>query len=246
MTSRAASAAPWGRPRCSRRRPPGAARRAPRRAVRAPWKTTVNDPSGRSPNASSSSCRTRSESVPGTAKVFDRSGESREHAKPPARQHTAQTPSTGARWRSTKRVHRGHGMTTVSGSGTGRGPMAANGDIGTSSGGDRGALRRPLAGSALLGPPARVPAERRQLPHRRAARADRGRRASGRRPRRASPIVVGERTLVDLAASACGRGATARVYQQMEIEYGPFQRQVRAARGRRPRAGAGPRTSAAS
>src|SRR3954453_7862752 len=70
----------------------------------ASWKTAVNDPSGLSPKCSSRASRTRSESVPGTLKVFERSGESLVLAYPPASSTTSHPARTRARWRSTKRV----------------------------------------------------------------------------------------------------------------------------------------------
>src|SRR5579862_8631071 len=48
--------------------------------------------------------------------------------------------------------------------------------------GDRGAVRRAVAGSAVRGPAARIPPERRLLPHRRSPPADGRGRAAGRRP----------------------------------------------------------------
>ena len=42
-------------------------------------------------------------------------------------------------------------------------------------------------------------------------------------------VVAGERVARRRAASGSARASPGRVYQQMEIEYGPFQRQVRLA-----------------
>ena len=47
-------------------------------------------------------------------------------------------------------------------------------------------------------------------------------------------IVVSERTLA-IAGERVRERSDGRVYQQMEIEYGPFARQIRLSRGRRPR-----------
>ena len=103
--------------------------------------------------------------------------------------------------------------------------------------GDRGALRRPLAGAALRRAAARLPAGGRLLRHRRPARSsswssscagvdpdvdrDRGRRA------RAD----------DLGRPRRGRASPGQVYQQAEIEYGRFERRIPLEQRRRRRRG---------
>ena len=86
----------------------------------------MNAPSGRSPKCSSSTSRTRSESVPGTANVFESSGASRELAKPPSDEHDEpeqRAPAT--RCRSTKRVQRAPRLQAVARSGYGYGRWRA-------------------------------------------------------------------------------------------------------------------------
>src|SRR5262249_29815501 len=141
--------------------------------------TAVNEPSGRSPKCSSRAARTRSESVPGTLNVFERRGESLLLAKPPARKTAIQRIRISRRWRSTNLVQTATLQRYPAGYlfGT-HGPPGHR----QAARGDRGALRRPLAGAALRRHATGLPADRRLVLRRGVERADGRRRGARGRP----------------------------------------------------------------
>ena len=212
-------------------------------------KTTVNAPSLRSPKCSSSIVRTRSESVPGTVNVFD---EQRARASPSAADRRRRGRRARPRPRpsgsgSSSRVQR-----SISLSGAKLVSLAESvrrdPEVPLSLRDQKRTRHRPAArarsrsSSPTSGRCRASSGLRRGFRPQSTASAPTTRRADGRRrARRASTrtsvqLVVAERTLV-IAGERRGRTPHGRVvYQQMEIEYGPFQRQDHARRGRRPRA----------
>ena len=109
---------------------------------------------------------------------------------------------------------------------------------------DRGAVRGPLAGAALLrlrhGFRPNVDSFHTDDPHALTVVVE----LPGVDPQSVASSSASARS--SSPASASARRSAGRVYQQMEIEYGPFQRQVRLRRGRRPRASARAASSTAS
>ena len=194
-------------------------------------KTTVNEPSERSPKCAWRVCRTCSDAVPGTEKVFERIAESFELAKPPSRKTTIQSASTLRRCRITKRVH------------SATAPNASDSF--------RAMTRRErMTPQNLQAEIEELFSELWHVP--RFAGMRRGFRPMVDSYRTDDPpeltvivevpgidpksltIVVSERTLAVSGERVRDR-SDGRVYQQMEIEYGPFSAADPARRGRRPR-----------
>ena len=187
------------------------------------WKTTVNEPSGRSPKCSL-------EHVAHPLGVGAGHGERvrEERREPRAREH-ARDEHGEPEQQHRKAVAENEARPALHGRKRRRGGYRCRAWPAATSRSCTNELEElfadTLARAAVPRLSAGLPAERRQLPHRRSARADRGGRASGRRSgehrarrRRADARDRGERSRPEAAG---------RVYQQMEIEYGPFQRQVR-------------------
>ena len=100
-------------------------------------------------------------------------------------------------------------------------------------GGDRGALRRPLAGATLHRPPARLPAGGGLLRDGRAAELVVVVELAGVDPA-SIEIAVEERSLLISGQRSRPRVA-GQHYQQAEIEYGPFERRLALGARGRPR-----------